>query len=167
MEIHQAILEVERKFRSVFARLPVIVGNEAVNFTLDNFRMQGFMGNTFQRWLPRKQSWGNKKFGGKNILIGVGRLRRSIRITHVSANMVAIGSDVKYARAHNEGLRLGVIQTVKGFTRRNGTTVSGHQRRIDMRIPQRRFMGPSPYLNARLKRVALAEFMKENKFIRP
>lgn len=189
MEPHQQIQLLARQYQGVYLRLPLIVGNEAVNFTLDNFRLQGFMGNTFQPWLSRKQGWRKDRRTGRNILIDTGRLRRSIRITQLSQNHVAIGTDVKYARAHNEGLRMGFIQSVKAHTRKvTGITtiqsistrrsynkrvqvgtshVNAHTRRIDQRIPKRQFMGDSPYLRARLKRVALAEFMREIRFIKP
>jgi phage gpG-like protein len=168
MEPAQYIFQLERQFRSVYLRLPILLGNEAVNFTLDNFRLQGFMGHTFQRWLPVRQSrWGKKRSTGRSILIGTGRLRRSIRIIQVNADSVTIGSAVKYARAHNEGLRLGVIQSVKSFTRKDGSNVSAHARRINQNIPRRQYMGNSPYLNARLRRIAVAEFMRENRFIKP
>jgi len=167
MDVSKEILKLDAQFKRGTARLPLIIGNEAVNFTLDNFRMQGFMGNTFQRWVSRKQGWKKDRRSNRALLIDKGRLRRSIRITSLSAAHVAIGTDVKYARAHNEGLRLGIIQTVKGFTRRNGSSVTGHTRRINQRIPKRQFMGDSPYLRARLKRVAIAEYMKEIRFLKP
>jgi phage gpG-like protein len=167
MDVSQQILQLDAQFKRATARLPLVMGNEAVNFTLDNFRLQGFMGNTFQRWVSRKQGWKKDRRSNRAILIDKGRLRRSIRITSLSAAHVAIGTDVKYARAHNEGLRIGLIQTVKGFTRRNGSSVSAHTRRIDQRIPKRQFMGDSPYLRARLKRVATLEYMKEIRFLKP
>jgi phage gpG-like protein len=166
MEPHQHIINLGIQFRAATARLPLLIGNEAVNFTLDNFRLQGFMGTTFQRWLPLQKGWKNKPRNG-SILIWKGRLRRSIRITQLGAAHVAYGTNVKYARAHNEGLRLGVIQTVKGFTRRDGVAVTSHKRKINMRIPKRQYMGDSPYLRARIKRVAVAEYMRQIRFIKP
>lgn len=183
MEPAQGIEQLRQQFRGAYLRLPIILGNEAVNFTLDNFRLQGFMGASFQRWLPVKQnSWGKKK-RGNSILISSGRLRRSIRIVQLNADMVSIGSDVKYARAHNEGLRMGFIQQVKGHERKitgigtvhsiatkrtrkvkvqvGSQNVKAHTRRVDMRIPPRPFMGNSPYLNARLKRAGTALFLRE------
>jgi len=161
MEPAQGIAQLMRQFKGAALRLPIIIGNEAVNFTLDNFRLQGFMGNSFQRWLPvKKNSWGKKK-RGNTILVSSGRLRRSIRVVHLNADSVTIGTDVKYARAHNEGMRLGLIQTVEGFSRKNGSNVKGHTRKVDMRIPKRQFMGNSPYLNARLKRHGTALFLRE------
>ena len=160
------IRDIERKYKSVYTRLPLLVGNEAVNFTLDNFKLQGFIGTTFQKWIPTKKSWGKKKKRGGTILVGRGHLRRSIRITRLSRDAVAIGSNVRYARAHNEGLRLGVIQSVSSYSRRNGSQVRAHERKINMRIPKRQFMGDSPYLRARLKRIAVAEFMRHIRFLK-
>jgi phage gpG-like protein len=162
MTPEQGIAQLQRQFKSVWQRVPLLAGNEAVNFTLDNFRLQGFMGATFQSWRPRKVSWQKNKRPGRNLLIDGGRLRRSIRIVSMSFDYVSIGTDVKYARAHNEGVNgLGVIQTVKGFDRKNGSKVSAHTRRIVMRIPKRQYMGDSPYLQQRIKRVVSYAFMKE------
>jgi phage gpG-like protein len=184
MTPEQGIAQLQKQFKSVWLRVPILVGNEAVNFTLDNFRLQGFMGATFQSWRPRKVSWKKDKRTGRNLLIDSGRLRRSIRIVSLTTDYVSIGTDVKYAKAHNEGVNaLGVIQTVKGFKRnrtyidevsapgarkaRYETTIIGqmqvksHTRRIVMRIPKRQFMGDSPYLQQRLRRVVSYAFMKE------
>lgn len=162
MTPEQGIALLQRQFKSVWLRVPLLVGNEAVNFTLDNFRLQGFLGATFYKWRPRKVSWQKNKRPGRNLLIDRVRLKRSIRIVELSFDYVAIGSDVKYARAHNEGVNgLGLIQTVKGFDRKNGSKVSAHTRRIVMRIPKRQFMGDSPYLQQRLRRVVSYAFMKE------
>ncbi len=164
-----------------------MLGNEAVNFFTNSFRQQGWLGNSFQKWPSRKASkWGKvDKRKGRALLVDSGRLRRSIRIVSNSRGIVRIGTDVPYAKAHNEGMRLGLIQTVRGHKRRltklgitkkktlktrtkiefgrvdNGfTVVKMHKRRIDQRIPQRQFMGNSPYLTAKLKRILQAELMK-------
>jgi phage gpG-like protein len=185
MTPEEGIRILQNRFKSVWARLPVLVGNVAVNFTLDNFRRQGFLGNTLERWPARKQGWRKDKRPNRSLLINTGRLRRSIRILRVSPSAVVIGSDVKYAKAHNEGLRIGLIQTVKshkrsinyhdevsapgarspkfGVTKVGESTVKSHTRRIDQNIPRRRFMGNSPYLNASIKRTVSAEFLKAMK----
>lgn len=162
MTPEEGIRMIERQFRSVMSRLPIIVGNEAVNFTLQNFRRQGFLGATFEPWAKRKQGWRNTNRNGA-ILISTGRLRRSVRILSTNQNQVVIGTDVPYAQAHNEGSKIGVIQSVKGFARKSGVEVKAHTRRVNQNIPRRRFIGNSPYLNAQLKRVATAAFMKEIK----
>ena len=166
-DISAEILKLDARFRQATGRLPIVLGNEAINFVLDNFQMQGFMGNTFEKWLPRKQGWKKDKRTGRNILIDKGRLRRSWRIAGTSRDYVSIGTDVKYARAHNEGVRLGVIQSVQSYTRRNNQNVKAHTRRIDMRIPQRKMIGDSPYLRARLIRAARLMYMKEIRYLKP
>lgn len=166
MDIEQGIRQLERQFKSVFLRLPLIVGNVAVNFVLENFRQQGFLGNTFQSWAKRKDGWKKDRRSGRNILIGTGRLRRSIRITYVNIDGVAIGSDVPYAKAHNEGLRIGQIQSVKSFVRKSGVSTKAHTRRIDQNIPKRQYMGDSPYLRTQIKRVVSAEFIREIRYLK-
>ncbi|MBT1702943.1 phage virion morphogenesis protein [Chryseosolibacter indicus] len=160
MTPEEGIRLLQGRFKGVMTRLPVLIGNVAVNFSLDNFRRQGFLSNTLERWPARRRGWRKDNRPNRNILINTGRLRRSIRIIRVTPSMVVVGSDVKYARVHNEGMRIGQIQSVKGHTRKNGSTVKPHTRRIDQNIPRRRFMGNSPYLNAMISRTVSAEFMK-------
>lgn len=177
----------EAHFKRVLMYAPGMLGNEAVNFFTNSFRQQGWLGNSFTPWRARKASkWGKKdKRKGRAILIDSGRLRRSIRIVSNTRGIVIIGTDVPYAKAHNEGMSLGLIQTVRAHKRRitklgitgrktlktrtriefgrvdNGSTmVKSHKRRINQRIPQRQFMGNSPYLTAKLNRILQAELMK-------
>lgn len=196
------IRNLERNFKAALKRLPRIIGNEGKNFFLDSFTRQGWQGASFERWPARKASkWGKKGRGrkGRAILIQTGRLRRSIRVISQTTDLIGWGSNVPYARAHNEGLRLGLIQNVKSYTRmqrmagvasRFGkgrqyemggsmslktrraikpkpvitqVTVKAHKRHIDQRIPRRQFMGNSPYLVTRLKRVCSAEIMRAMK----
>ena len=163
MTPEQGIAQLQKQFRSALLRVPVIVGAEAVNFSLDNFRAQGFLGNTFEKWPQRKKSWVKDKRPNRALLVDTGKLKRSIRVVRATPNEVVIGSDVAYARAHNEGLRIGLIQSVKGFTRKSGVGVSAHTRRVNQNIPRRRFMGNSPYLDARLKRAVTLQLAKEIK----
>lgn len=160
--------ELERRFKAMAPTLPRLAGNEVVNFALDNFRKQGFMGSSFRPWKPRKNptKWGQApKRNGRSILVQTGRLRRSIRVTQASWALTTIGTDVPYARAHNEGLRMGQIQTVKGFTRkktakRKAHAVDTHTRRINQNIPARPFLADSPYLQRNIQRVLAAQILK-------
>lgn len=182
------IEELQRRFAAVVATLPVIAGNEVVNFALDNFKRQGFLGGSFQPWKPRKKvtAWGKTKRNGRNILIDTGRLRRSVRVIRSNANEVVVGSDVPYAKAHNDGVRLGIIQNVKSYQRKVTTlgivqakplktktkisfgrvdkgrriTVAAHKRRINQNIPARPFLKESPYLTAKLQRVIASQILK-------
>ena len=161
------IKDLERRFRNVILRLPAIAGNEVVNFALDNWKRQAWLGDTAEPWKPRKNptKWGQTpKRNGRAILIDSGRLRRSVRVIRTTPDMAVVGTDVPYARAHNEGVRLGVIQTVTPFQRKMKTgktvNVKGHIRRINQNIPRRQFLGNSQYLTNKLRRAAMAEFMK-------
>lgn len=186
--VHLPIKEMERRLKGVIIRLPVIAGNEVVNFALDNFKRQAWLGDIIQPWRPRKNpnKWGQSpKRNGRAILIDSGRLRRSIRVIRTTTDSVVVGTDVPYARAHNEGMRLGIIQQVKGHERKvtklgivktvsrkrstgitfgrmqtGSQTVKAHTRRINQHVPQRRFLGNSQFLNRRLQRAALAEIIK-------
>lgn len=181
--INLPIKELEKRFKKILPTLAPMAGNEVVNFALDNFKKQGFLNHGFEAWRQRKKSkWGFKDREGRALLVKSGRLRRSIRITNISFLSVTVGSDVPYAKAHNDGLRLGLIQSVKSFTRKKFYTdevsapgakstkyekkhvgnvqVSAHTRRIDQKIPARPFLKDSPYLTAKIKRVITAEILK-------
>lgn len=159
--------QMQQQMIVVLKRAPVLLGNEALNFFLDRFKDQAWLGSSKEKWAPRKKvsKWGKKTArNNRNILIDSGRLRRSVRIIRTGALDVTLGSDVPYARAHNEGLRLGVIQSVRSFNRRTKTgkrvTVKAHTRRINQRLPKRQFMGNSPYLTQKLTRTLAADIIK-------
>lgn len=189
----QLFKALEQRVKSVMQRLPKIVGNEAVNFSLDAFRKQGWTGASFQPWPKRKVNtkWGTPpRNNGRNILTLDGRLRRGTRVVSADWNSIKIGNSVPYASAHNNGLRIGLIQTVRTHRRkvasRNGNgviagnlnkkgtaqkikygqTSSGvafvksHKRRINQRIPQRQFMGSSPYLTRNIHRLIASQINK-------
>ena len=158
--------------------LPKLIGNEVVNFALDNFKRQGYLGDVFTPWRKRRPT---KKANSRALLIKSGRGRRSIRVTQANENIVAVGSDVPYMKAHNEGST--AIATVKAHSRkiygvakvgtgvysvksrkekmRTETFLSGHtkvkQHTRQMRLPKRQFIGKSQYLMSRLKRVYALE----------
>lgn len=155
----QAIAQLQANFKNVLLQLPLVLGNEAVNFTLKNFRQQGFNGASFIPWPKRKTTRRGSNNNGA-ILVHTGRLRRSVRVLHLAPHQVTIGTDVPYAKAHNEGSKVSVMQTVKGFTRKTGVEVKAHTRRVNQNLPRRQFMGPSPYLDATLQRAATALFLK-------
>lgn len=180
--------EVEQHFKEVLQYAPALLGNDAVNFFLDRFKEQAWLGDSRVPWKPRKaiSKWGKTpRNNGRAILIDSGRLRRSIRIVSTGNMQVTIGTDVPYAQAHNEGMRLGFIQSVRSYSRKinktgivktkslksrtnitfgriqKGTTiVKAHTRRINQNIPRRQFMGESQYLTKLLQRRLTAELMK-------
>jgi len=175
--------KVQAALKDAVRRLPAKLGTEAVNFFRHNFRDQGWNGNSFMPWTPRKGG----KDKGRGILIKSGRLRRSIRIARVTSGSVVIATDVPYARAHNEGFS-GMVhvkahsrnrygkekvgtgkltktgkERMRSVTRVTGTGAVGQHNRY-MKMPRRQFMGDSPFLNKRLERVIAADIIKALKF---
>lgn len=148
-----------RQFKDAFPRY---VGNIAVNFYKDSFRRQGFINQGgLERWPGRKGKGKNKL--KRAILVKSGRLRRSPRIIRTGLGYVVVGSDVPYARIHNEGGRIQATQKVGSFKRKaytrtwnnkkqkvSAATVKSHSRKINTVIPKRQFMGQSAFLNRRI-----------------
>lgn len=165
----KTIAQQKREFKRLRQSLPTLVGNEAVNFYKRSFKRQGFIDERFERWKKRKEGDGkNRK--RRAILIKTGRLRRSIRVTSKSTNYVTIGTDVPYAKIHNEGGRINKEVRVREHKRRaRGTstrtarksksrspaasiTVSAHKRKMNTTIDQRQFIGESKFFNKRIRR---------------
>lgn len=168
---------MEAKVRTTLRTLPRMVGNEAVNFSRDSFRLQGWLNSTFQPWPKRKSSkWGKKGRNGRAILVDKGRLRRGTRVISADWKMVRIGNDVPYASAHNSGLNLGIIQNVRAHRRKrplgnltgsggrkvaSGVSfVKAHTRRITQHLPKRQFVGNSPYLTRNIHRLIASQINK-------
>ena len=164
-----------------------------VAFSKDRFKYQNWINENPVTWQKRKKSsWSNKgrtpNNEGRAILIKSARLLRSIRIMGTTSNSVTIGSDVPYARVHNEGLRMRFVQNVKAFVRmhkandqfsaqagkegarstrvRFTKTASGtqhvkeHTRKMNYKMPERRYMGESRYLSMQINRLISAEINK-------
>ncbi len=163
--------QIERQLAQKLRELPPIIGNEVVNFTLNNFKQKAWSGHSQEVWKKRKNptKWGKKDETQRALLVKSGKLRRSIRYRTENYRVwvMAGGSDVPYARAHNYGFRGKVQQTVRPFTRKmkDGTVqkVKGFKRTIHQNIPRRQFIGgvkDSPYLKRRINRLIKAEFKK-------
>lgn len=83
-------------------------------------------------------------------------LQASIKPAVVSAERVVISAGspkVKYARAHNEGLRIKGVANVRSYMNSNfmgkkkKVQIPAHTRSFDFKLPRRQFMGHSKYLN--------------------
>jgi phage gpG-like protein len=137
-------------FQSMKKSLPKRLGNVAKKHFFQSFADGGFTDAGLEKWKPRKiqrykqgKSVRKKKSSrlvltaagksdkGRGILIKTGDLRRSIKILDLKKNRVAVGSDLVYAKVHNEGLRAG---RSPGFN-----------------MPVRRFVGESIALNRKIK----------------
>lgn len=166
--------------------IPEKVATVAVNFFKRRFIDQNWLDTYTKPWKPRKEDRNRKRNlrRYRGILTKTGRLRRSIRKIKVTPDYIIIGTDVPYARAHNEGFR-GTVE-VKEHTRQRtkkvkeqyrtragrertrtrktideskpAVTVKRHRRK--MNLPQRQFMGQSSYLNRLMERTIISELNK-------
>jgi phage gpG-like protein len=161
-------------------RLPLMMGAEVVRYSVNSWALQGWRGPAFEPWAKRK----NPKDQKRAILVKTGRLRRSIRVVRWTTDYVVIGTDVPYARVHNEGFAgtqrvnayvrnqykhekvgTGIYSTKTHKERRRTMTsvagtvvVKAHTRY--MRIPRRHFLGDSPWLRKEIQKMIAVEIMR-------
>ncbi len=158
----------------VFRNLPTWAGNAALNFFLDSWQRQGWFDSGLSKWEPRKKA--DTKRGNRALLIGSGRLRRSLRL-RTGAGWYEVYTDNPYAKIHNEG---GTIkQTVTPRQRRyfwamyfqakkeedaakakvkikakaeeaENWKAMALSKTLTIKIPSRRFMGDSELLTRRI-----------------
>ncbi len=187
-EFERIIKQIENTHRRI---IPNLVATVAVNFSKERFKAQNWVDSNTKPWRRRKtQTWRGKtpRNNGRAVLVDTGRLRRSIRKIKVDSESVIIGTDVEYARAHNEGFNGTITQTVKSHSRnkygkaKQGTGVFSvksrkertrtvktvektsivrtHTRTIKQRIPQRQFIGESQVMNWQIERAVTAAYIK-------
>lgn len=168
--------KLQDKLAQTFRDLPAIIGEEAVNFTLENFEHEGFQGDSFEAWQRRKNptAWGKRDETDRALLVKTAKLKRSIRISKVMEDRVFIsagGEDIPYAKVHNEGFEGEVTQNVAEHIRKTKTLknvkVSAFTRKIYQQIPKRKFIGgqsESSQLRSRIQNVAIQEL---NKILKP
>lgn len=173
--------ELVTRFQQVAAKLPRIVGNEVVNFSLENFKRQGFLGATFQPWPKRKNptKWGTKvKNNNRALLVLTGRTRRGTRIAEATWELTKVVNSEPLAKVHNEGFKGSVHQAVSSYTRhqiikpvqgikiikskqiKKEVFVTGHNRKIKQNIPARPFLKDSPYLRRNIETAINLAIMK-------
>jgi len=180
------ISEFTRRLDSVletYKRLPTEIATIAVNFSKERFRDQAWLDETKHKWKPRKAQRGRTGKRSQTLLVDTGRLKRSIRKIKATTDHVIIGTDVPYAEIHNEGGEIRKTVNVKShaikshrrkaYTRnRNGRaerikaqtiktyTVKAHTRKMNLKIPSRRFMGNSYTLARRIELHVTARFVR-------
>lgn len=173
----------ERSFKSLENRiarqlqsLPTLIGNQMVNFALDNFRMQGYQDHKFEPWKTRK---GDKSKKPRALLIKTGRLRRGIKF-RVTSSSVTLFNDVPYAAVHNFGgainraersetfirnrhakTRGGKNPVRKGQFKRGTTAGEGFSfKSYSYNMPKRQFIGRSPVLLTQLRNTTITHVNK-------
>lgn len=142
-------------------------GTIAVNFSKERFIKKDWFGAVHEAWKPRK-----RKDRG-SLMVRTGTLKRSIRKISTGDHYVIIGSDVPYAKAHNDGENSTKSVYVKAHQRRKTRRaisektgkklkkrintgdiiqVKSHTRKMNIKLPQRQFMGESRAMELRIQR---------------
>lgn len=130
-------------------------GVRAVRFSKERFRQKNWVDKTVQPWKKRKQ----KNRG--SLMARTGRLKRSIRVTNKGRYFVRIGTDVPYAKIHNEGGVMKENVRVKAHSRKRSKrqkrgqgriNVRAHNRRMNTKIPARQFIGSSHALAVKIEK---------------
>lgn len=162
--------------RNFLRRMTNEIGILAVNFSKERFEYKNWIDKKgIERWQPRKRS--NKR--GSTLVVS-GRLKRSLRKISTGDYYVFVGTDVPYAQIHNEGGEINKVVRVKGFQRkftlrtrptrrtRNpqqaGTrlvNVRSHNRKMNLKIPKRTFLGDSHFLQKKIERYITQQIDKE------
>lgn len=135
-----------------------ILANEALVFFQDNFRRQGFLDKSLEKWKERSPNAPRNKKRG--ILIDSGVLRNSLRVVKVGRKSFVIGTNIPYAAIHNQGGKIDARVAVKSHTRRGRTgrhRVREHSRNLNITIPQRQFLGKSQTLRKELEKIFIEE----------
>ena len=166
-------------------RLPVVVGRLAKKHYQDNFRQSGFVDHGLHPWQPAKRQNGGAGTYSRyrTLLSSRNHLFSSINYTPANAS-VTVYNNVPYAAAHNDGATVNIRVTPKmrrfawaKFYEASGKRKNTKKTRrrtnpraqfwrnlaltkkttLTVRIPQRRFIGPSYELNQKID----AQILKE------
>lgn len=158
-------------------RLVNRAGVVAVNFSKERFVNKDWLGDSREKWEPRKRQ------ARGSILVKSGRLKRSIRKLSEGDYFVYVGTDAPYAQIHNEGGTIDKTVNVRSHTRKKTIhasvnlrtrkksrkrvdtgeviNVKMHRRKMNLKIPRRQFLGDSAALAKRLERFAVRELDAE------
>ncbi len=167
--------------RSFLRRMTDEVGVIAVNFSKDRFQFKNWINKGgSEKWQSRKRP--NRR--GSTLVIS-GRLKRSLRKITTGDYYVFVGTDVPYAQIHNEGGEINKTVRVKGFQRKlkirarkiDRTTgrvrklkkvvgqmivnVRSHNRKMNLKMPRRQFLGDSEFLAKRIEKYMTNQIDKE------
>jgi phage gpG-like protein len=166
-------LQMMDRLSVVYGRLPTMAATVAVNFTKERFRAGNWVNYSTDPWKKRKPSKRKSRSDSRAILVKSARLMRSIRKISANSERAIVGTDVPYARIHNDGGHIKVNANVKQYSRKSfsrkragrtetveAATVKAHRRKVNIRMPQRRFLGASAVLDKRIERVMAAEILR-------
>lgn len=130
---------LDKKFKVLRARLPMILAEVAINDFQENFKRQGYRNNSggIVKWKMRQP---NNNDNERGVLIGKGSAHMSRdfhnRSNHAFSKVV---NKTKYAQVHNEGLKLkGKKRKFDGFTKTGRVKFKNTSAQAEM--PKRPFM---------------------------
>lgn len=151
---------IDKAVKQMPARLAVV----AVNFSKERFVHKNWLDVGTTHWKKTKKRTGST-------LVASGRLKRSIRKISITPSRIVVGTNVPYARAHNDGGEFSGTETVRKHTRKastrrahvrrgkaikaqrvKGYTVRQHTRKYKRKFEKRQFIGKSKDLQGRLQR---------------
>ena len=181
MPSKNAIQIAQQRWEQTKFDLPVIIGEEYVNFSKQAFIRQGFIDGHYEKWKERKDK--SKRNKGRAILVKSGRLKRSIRLLRTGYLYAVVGSDVPYAQIQNDGGVIDKTVSVRAH-KRKGThytntystaskrkskrkgkysaveEVKAHERHMHTEIDPRPFLGESAFFNKRAVAIITRELKK-------
>lgn len=153
--------------------LPSQIAVIAVNFSKERFRQQNWLDEAPEPWKPRKRRREGGEKRSQSLLVDTGKLKRSIRKIKATPDLVVVGTDVPYAKIHNDGGKIEQTVQVKKHQRRthqrtrdgrkeivNEQTVKTHSRKMNTTIPARRFLGDSDALMKDIEKHVVSAFEK-------
>ena len=126
--------KLQQAFKGKKATLPGLIAKDAKNHFILGFRKSGGQTDaSLSGWTPRRRA--EKSTKRRGILVKSGDLRRSIKITSKTFNLIRIASEgLKYAAIHNFGL--------------TGFAFGKHP----FKMPKREFIGDSRVLVEKIRR---------------
>lgn len=166
---NRSYIDVFNQINRVVQQVPARIAVLAVNFSKDRFVQKNWIDAHPEPWKKT-----NKRKG--STLVASGRLKRSIRKVRITPSQVVIGTDVPYARVHNEGEEIQGSETVRSHTRRqhrrkshtrNGKrikaytvkshTVKTYSRKYHRKFAKRQFIGKSKRLTDGIRELVTSE----------
>jgi len=166
-QITEAFAKIRASLGAVIETLPLIIGNEAVNYSLEAFRSQSWEGTP---WAKRKST----KDTGRALLVKSGRGKRGVRIIQTTPTSVTIGDDVPYMAVHNNGGEISKAarsetfvrnrfargpkkgKFKKGTTEGQGLSFKAHT----FNMPQRKFIGHTIAFEIAMRQLVRREIQK-------
>lgn len=162
--------------------IPTRAATVAVNFVKERFRAQNWLDESPEPWKKRRSRKGSKP-DRRAVLVKSGRLMRSWRKISANSDRAIIGSDVPYARIHNDGGQVKAVANVGSYTKKsytrkahsrtrkgvteqikattiNSHTVKAHRREINFTMQKRQFIGNSATLNNRIQEMITNDIEK-------